>query len=80
MLVEGDLGETPVIGTYEPTLDTAYVFENPGEEQFTPRDGQIEDETGNVCDPDALPLETVLAFDAMWFAWSGYYQDTTLYV
>lgn len=31
---------------------------------------------GEVYDPDDLPLERTLAFDAMWFAWTVFYPET----
>lgn len=78
-LIEGEVDETPIVATYDPALDTGYVFRNPNGDQFEYRNGQVVDSTGNGYSPDALPLEGVLAFDAMWFAWSGFYPDTTLY-
>lgn len=78
-LVEGNLGGTPVVATYEPDLDTGYVFQNPDGEQFEYRNGEVVDGTGDAHSPEALPLERALAFDAMWFAWIGFYPDTTLY-
>ena len=78
-LLRGELGGTPVVAAYEPTLDTGYVFRNPDEDAFEYRAGRVVDRAGNAHDPDALPLDRVLAFDAMWFAWSGFYPDTTLY-
>lgn len=78
-LLEGTLGGTPVVATYDPALDTGYVYENPDDERFTYSDGRVVDETGERHAPGSLPLEPILAFDAMWFAWSGFYPDTTLY-
>ncbi|MFD1599656.1 DUF3179 domain-containing protein [Halobellus rarus] len=78
-LIDGQLGGTPVLAVYEPTLDTGYVYENPDEAAFEHRDGRVLGENGDAHAPDALPLKRVLAFDAMWFAWSGFYPDTTLY-
>ena len=77
-VMTGTLGETPVVAVYDDRYDTGYVYRNP--------DGQAVSETGGqigVADetyaPDDLPLARVLAFDAMWFAWVGYYPATTLY-
>jgi hypothetical protein len=55
------------------------VYQNPDDEQLEYRDGQVVDGSGNTHSPAALPLERTLAFEAMWFAWSGFYPDTTLY-
>ena len=79
-LIDGELGETPILAAYDPILDTGYVFRNPEGEQFGYRDGRVVDGSGEEYAPDALPLERILAFDAMWFAWSGFYPETTLYV
>jgi hypothetical protein len=78
-LVEGTLGETPVLAAYDPALDTGYVYENPDDMEVEYRDGRVVTETAESHDPSALPLERVLAFDAMWFAWSGFYPETTLH-
>ncbi|WP_197431198.1 DUF3179 domain-containing protein [Halorubrum sp. CBA1125] len=78
-VIQGTLGERPVVAVYEPTLDTGYVFENPEAERFEYRDGRIVDESGETYDPTALPGARLLAFDAMWFAWSGFYPETSLY-
>ncbi|WP_435186496.1 DUF3179 domain-containing protein [Halobellus sp. EA9] len=79
-VIHGTLGESPIVAAYEPTLDTGYVFRNPDETRYECRDGRIIDETGERHEPAALPGERLLAFDAMWFAWSGFYPDTSLYV
>jgi hypothetical protein len=34
---------------------------------------------GTAHPPDDLPLERVHTFDAMWFAWSGYYPETSVH-
>jgi hypothetical protein len=78
-VLHGALGDTPIVGVYEPTLDTGYVYRNPDEEQYEYRDGQVVDAAGEAHDPTGLPGERLLALDAMWFAWSGFYPDTTLY-
>ncbi len=79
-LVEGKIGSSPVIGTYDTDLDTGYVYRNPDRKQFQYQNGRVVDETGETHEPATLPLERIHAFDAMWFAWSGFYPDTTLYV
>jgi len=78
-LIDGELGGSPVVAVYEPTLDTGYVFGNPEDEQFEYRDGQLVDEAGETYAPSSPPGDRILAFDAMWFAWSGFYPETTLY-
>ena len=78
-LVDGELGGAPVLAAYDAGLDTGYVYRNPDGASFEHRDGQVVGDGGTAQPPDALPLDSVLAFDAMWFAWSGFYPDTTLY-
>lgn len=73
------LGDLPVVAAYDPALHTGYVFRNPEEKRFEYSDGQIVDETGETYAPAVPPQERIRAFDAMWFAWSGFYSDTTLY-
>lgn len=75
----GTLAGTPVVAVYDRALDTGYVYENPDEEQFEYSDGRFVDGTGERHRPAALPLESILALDAMWFAWIGFYPDTSLY-
>jgi len=78
-LVESTLDETPVLAVYEPDLHTGYVYRNPEQRQYEYEDGQIRDADGDTHPPEDLPLTRILAFDAMWFAWYGFYPDTTLY-
>jgi len=79
-LLEGELAGSPVVAAYDPELDTGYVFRNPEERRFAYRDGRVADDAGDTYAPDSLPTERLYAFDAMWFAWSGFYPETTLYV
>ena len=81
-LMEGRLCETPVLAVSDPRLDTGYIYRNPEELSFehageTVRETGAED--GDAYDPDALPLKRIHTFDAMWFAWSGFYPWTTVY-
>ena len=79
-LLEGELAGSPVVAAYDPELDTGYVFGNPEGRRFEYRDGRVADGSGETYAPDSLPTERHYAFDAMWFAWSGFYPETTLYV
>ncbi|SDX91628.1 DUF3179 domain-containing (seleno)protein [Halopenitus persicus] len=78
-LVHGDLAGTSVVATYDPNLDTGYVFSNPDARPFDYRRGRVHGPDGGTHPPADLPLERLLAFDAMWFAWRGFYPETTLY-
>ena len=78
-LIEGDLAGVPIVAVYDPELDTGYVFRNPDSRSFEYRNGAVTDGSGETYAPSVLPTERLYAFDAMWFAWSGFYPDTTLY-
>jgi hypothetical protein len=68
------------VAAYDPELDTGYVFRNPEDRHFEYRDGRVVDDAGDTYAAAELPTEELYAFDAMWFAWSGFYPETTLYV
>ena len=79
-LLEGELAGSPVVAAYHPELDTGYVFRNPEDRRFEYRDGRVVDDAGDTYAAAELPTAELYAFDAMWFAWSGFYPETTLYV
>ena len=80
-LVDGAVGDQPILAVYDPRYDTAYGYLNPDERTFDYDDGAVVDAEGDgsVYDPDALPLSRVHTFDAMWVAWVGYYPETNVY-
>jgi hypothetical protein len=78
-LLEDDLAGSPIVAVYDPELDTGYVFRNPDDRSFEYGTGSVTDGSSETYAPDALPTERLYAFDAMWFAWSGFYPETTLY-
>ncbi|TYL36300.1 hypothetical protein CV102_22845 [Natronococcus pandeyae] len=77
-VVEGTMSDVPYVTVYDETLDTGYVYRNPGGESVEYEDGTftVDDDEH---DPDGLPLEREIGFDAMWFAWYGYYPSTEVY-
>jgi hypothetical protein len=78
-VMTAELGETPVVAVYDDRYDTAYVYRNPDEQAVSHEaDGQIAID-GSTYVPDSLPLSRIHTFDAMWFAWIGYYPETTVY-
>jgi len=79
-LLEGDLAGSPTVAVYDPELDTGYVFRNPDGRSFEYQNGRVADGSGDTYAPSELPAEQLYAFDAMWFAWSGFYPETALYV
>ena len=80
-VIEGGLAGAPVLGVYDPRYDTGYVYENPEGRSFSfdERCGHVVDADGTARDPAGLGLSRVYALDAMWFAWSGYYPETTVH-
>jgi hypothetical protein len=76
-LVEAEVGGTAYLVAYDPTLDTGYAYRNPDGETVSVEGGgyALGKEEYGASD---LPLEGVNAFDAMWFAWVGFYPDTVL--
>lgn len=87
-LLETAVGGVPYVAVYHPGLDSAWVYRNPDGievavdddapdgDGFT--DGGAFAVDGTTHAADDLPLESVNAFDAMWFAWVAFYPDTTI--
>lgn len=78
LIVEGAMSETPYVTVYGGTLDTGYVYQNPDDRSVEPDDGTVVVD-GESYEPDSLPLEREIGFDAMWFAWYGYYPSTVVH-
>jgi hypothetical protein len=71
--------ETPhanYVAVADPELSTGYVYRNPDGVEVSPADDAYE-VNGETQPADSLPLPRVLTFDAMWFAWAGFYPETT---
>jgi len=77
-ILGGTLAGDSLVAVYDPRLDTAYVYRNPDATSVTVADDGIR-VGGETHDPDELPLERVYAFDAMWFAWYGFYPRGAVY-
>jgi hypothetical protein len=77
-VMTGELDGTPVVAAADPGLDTGYVYLNPDGWTVT-ADGETVSVAGSSHDPADLPLTRVHTFDAMWFAWHGYYPETDVY-
>jgi hypothetical protein len=75
----GAIGETAVLAVFDPRLDTGYVYLNPEDRTYQPNGETVVGPDGTSHAPDALPLTRIHTFDAMWFAWAGYYPDTNVY-
>ncbi|MEZ3164904.1 DUF3179 domain-containing (seleno)protein [Halorubrum sp. RMP-47] len=72
-----ELNGIPIVAVADQRLDTGYIYLNP-EEQTVTADGSTILVGGSSYEPDSLPLTSVYTFDAMWFAWHGYYPDTNV--
>ncbi|MCQ4334178.1 DUF3179 domain-containing protein [Natronomonas sp. F2-12] len=77
-IMTGELSGTPVVAVADRRLNTGYVYLNPDERTAT-TDGSTVQMGDSSYEPNALPLAGVHTFDAMWFAWHGYYPDTDVY-
>ena len=74
-VLTGRIGDTPYVAVADTDLATGYVYAN--SESATVEasdDGYTLD--GTTHDADSLPLDRSLAFDAMWFAWAGFYPES----
>ena len=77
-LLETRVGGTPYLAAYHEPLDSAWVYRNPDAVSFeVTTDGYVGPD-GTLHSADNLPLESVNAFDAFWFAWYGYYPETVV--
>ncbi|WP_128477917.1 DUF3179 domain-containing protein [Halorussus pelagicus] len=75
-VLSGSVGDATLLGVYDPRLDTAYVYRNPTGRSFDYDKGRAVADDGTRYEPANLPLDRFYAFDAMWFAWSGFYPST----
>ena len=78
LVVNGTMSETSYVTVYDGSLDTAYVYRNPDERSVEADGGGVVVD-GEPHEPDSLPLEREIGFDAMWFAWYGYYPSTVVH-
>lgn len=73
-VLELDAGGEPFVAVYDPELDTGHVFA--GAAAGTPRvEGLWPD---RVHWPDRPEPRKINSFQAMWFAWAGFYPDITV--
>lgn len=77
-LVTPDVAGVPYLAAYDEALDTAHVYRNPENDTFERVDDGYEGPVGGVYHPASLPLEEINSFDAMWFAWYGFYPETVV--
>jgi hypothetical protein len=74
-VLTGAIDGTALVAVADDELATGYVYRNP-EGREIEREGDAYSVDGETAPAAELPLESVLTFDAMWFAWASYYPDT----
>jgi hypothetical protein len=69
------IDDTPYVAVADSDLATGYTYLNPESVPVEATDdGYTVD--GKTYTADSLPLDRSLAFDAMWFAWAGFYPES----
>ena len=74
-VLTGAVDDTPVVAVADEELAAGYIYANPDDSGVRRIEGGYEVD-GETAAPDDLPLDRLLAFDAMWFAWYGFYPET----
>lgn len=79
-LLAFELGGVDHLAAYDDALDTGYVYriDDSDAPPASWEGGRVAID-GVDYEPADLPYERAIAFDAMWFAWYGYYPMTDLY-
>jgi hypothetical protein len=75
-LLTETVGDATFHAVHDPRFDTAHVYRGDGTD-VAYADGTVT-VGGETVAPDAVPLERVVDFDAMWFAWAGFYPETVV--
>jgi hypothetical protein len=75
--IETTIDETTYLAVHDPDLDTGYIYRKTGAESIVVDDSNVLVDQESY-DPDSLPYDRLLRYDAMWFAWHGYYPWTAL--
>ena len=74
-VLTGSVGSRSVVAVADEGLATGYVYADPGGADVTPTaEGYSVD--GETAAAGELPLERIIAFDSMWFAWNGFYPNS----
>ena len=75
-ILSGTIGDERYVAIADPGLQTGYVYHDPDGATIEP-DGDSYLVDGETVQPESLPLDRTIAYDAMFFAWYGYYPATT---
>ena len=78
-VVEARVDADRVAFVSDPSLDAAYAYHVPAGTTVEAAAGGAVRVDGERHAPDALPLDRGHAIEAMWFAWAGFYPETTLH-
>lgn len=78
-IVEIDREGAAYLAVSDPTTGVGHLYRNPDESSYAVEGSRITDAGGETHDPADLPLDRVYTYDAMWFAWAGFYPSTTLH-
>lgn len=71
--------EETYLAVYDDRIGAGHLYRSDGDTyEYDADTGAVVTEDGATYEPDELPLESVYAFDAMWFAWAGFYPSTAL--
>lgn len=73
----GEVAGNEYVMVYDDALDTGWCYRNSDGRSITHDNGHPSVD-GSEYPPDSLPLESIVRYDAMWFAWIGYYPDTVI--
>lgn len=76
-ILTGEIDGTTYTAVADGRFETGYIYETPDGTAVTmDSHGEAYRVDGEDATPDALPLDREIGFDAMHFAWHGYYPDT----
>ncbi|WP_254808952.1 DUF3179 domain-containing protein [Natronosalvus amylolyticus] len=71
--------EETYLAIYDDRIGAGHLYRSDGDTyEYDGDTGTVVTADGTTYEPDELPLESVYAFDAMWFAWAGFYPSTAL--
>lgn len=79
-VLTGEAGGVDFVAVADPALETGYVYRNDRKStvEATGEDGEGQYTVdGQSAAAAELPLDRVVAFDAMYFAWYGFYPGMT---
>ena len=75
-LLRGEVDGDEFLAVADPVLETGYVYQHDGA-SVAPADNGEYTVDGEIAQADSLPLDRVLAFDGMHFAWYAFYPELT---